>query len=174
MRLVVAAALLLAGCGGSNSSPEAVFEAAKKAVESKDWKGFYQCCDPEKAPEMIMGGLMMAGFSVMQDKEGEKELNEISRRHGFDPENKGAMAKGNPKEVLKSVKDPAGFFHDLMTFSSRKSKKGEEPKMDVTGQLTDVKIQGESATGTLTTKDGKKTPTRFVRRDGSWYISPGK
>ncbi|HLF95322.1 MAG TPA: hypothetical protein VJB14_17780 [Planctomycetota bacterium] len=175
MRIILAAAcIVLASCGGSGGSPEAVFESAKKAVESKDWKGFYACVDPEKAQEMVVGALFMASFSVMQDKDGQKQVEEIGKRHGCDLSSGPGAAKGDPKEMLKSVKDPAGFFNDLMTFSDAKSKPGEKTHLAISGQLADVKVQGDTATGSMTTKEGKKDTMNFVRRGGSWYLSPGK
>jgi hypothetical protein len=173
MRILAAAVVFLVGCGGSNSSPEAVFNSAKKAGESKDWKAMYGCFDPEKGPELLGGMLMMAGFSVMQDKEAEKELNALCVRHGFDPDKQKGSAMGDPKDALKSVKDPAGFFHDLITFSEKKSKKGEAPKMDMGGELSDLKTEGDKATGNVVTKDGKKKPIAFVRRNGAWYLTQG-
>lgn len=175
MRLVTAALIVLAGCGGgSASSPQAVFDTAKKAGESKDWKTFYGCFDPEQSHEILMGMIMVAGFSVMQDKDAEKELNEIFRRHGFDPEKKPASGKEDPKQMMASIKDPAGLFHEVMTFTEKKSKKGEMTKMDIRGDLADLKIDGDKATGNVTMKDGKKTPMHFVRRNGAWYLSSGK
>lgn len=166
--------IVLWGCGGSGGSPEAVFEAAKKSVESKDWKGFYACVDPEKSHEMLVAALFMASLSVMQDKPGETELEEIGKRHGYDLKAGAPSSKGDPKEILKAVKDPAGFFLELMTFADKRSKEGEKPHLAISGQLTDVKIQGDAATGSMTRKEGKKDTMNFVRRGGSWYLSPGK
>ena len=175
MRILAAvAAVLLAGCGGSNSSPEAVFNAAKKAAETKDWKAFYGCCDPENAKQLLAGMAMAAGFSVAQDKEGEKELKEIFRRHGLDP-GKQASMKGDSKSDLASVKDPAACFQDLMTFCEKKAKGSDaNTMMHLQGDLADVKIDGDKATGTLTTKGGQKGPIAFVRLNGSWYLSEGR
>jgi len=175
MRILPAvAAVLLVGCGGSNSSPEAVFGAAKKAAETKDWKGFYGCCDPENALQMLAGMVMAAGFSVMQDKEGEKELKELLRRHGLESDKPSAM-KGDSKPDLATVKDPAACFGDLMAFCEKKSKSADmNTMMRLQGDLTDVKIDGDKATGTVALKNGPKTPIAFVRLNGSWYLSEGR
>jgi len=90
--------------------------------------------------------MMTAGFSVMTDKEAEKELHDLCRRHGIDPEKEPSFAKGNPKEFMNSIRDPAGLFHDLMVFTERKSKK-EMTQVDPKGDLTDLKINGDHATG---------------------------
>ncbi len=177
MRILLAVAVLLCGCGcgSSNSSPDAVFKAAKKSAESNDWKTFYGCCDPEKAQDLLAVMVMMAGFSVMQDKEGEKELHEIFRRHGIDPDKQVSMKASDSKAAMASVKDPAACFHDLMTFNAKKSKKGDAMSMmKLEGDLSDVKIEGDKASGTVTLKDGKKTPVSFIHRGGSWYLSDGK
>jgi hypothetical protein len=168
------AAVVLVGCGASNSSPEAVFGAAKKAAESKDWKTFYGCCDPENARQMLAGLVMAAGFTVMQDKEGEKEFKELLHRHGLESD-KAASMKGDSKPDLASVKDPAGCFGDLMAFCEKKSKGADVNTMiRLQGDLSDVKIDGDKATGTLTLKNGPKTPIAFVRISGSWYLSEGR
>lgn len=172
--LAILVPLLGAACGGSGGSPEAVFEAAKKSIESKDWKGFYGCVDPEKAHEMLVGAVFMASFSVMQDKDGQKQVEEIGKRHGCDLSSGPGAPKGDPKELLKGAKDPAGFFSDLMTFADAKSKPGEKSHLAISGQLSDVKIEGDRATGSMTQKDGKKDTMNFTRRGGSWYLSPGK
>ena len=172
--LAILVSLLCAACGGSFSSPEAVFEAAKKTVEAKDWKGFYACVDPEKTHEMLVGALFMASFSVMQDKDGQKQVEEIGKRHGCDLSSGPGAPKGDPKEILKGVKDPAAFFTDLMTFADSKSKPGDKTHLAVSGQLSDVKIEGDRATGSMTKKDGKKDTMHFARRGGSWYLSPWK
>lgn len=172
--LAILVSLLCAACGGSGASPEAAFEAAQKSIEAKDWKGFYACVDPEKSHEMLTGAVFMAGFSVMQDKPAQEELEKIGDKHGCNLKSGAAGSKGDPKELLKAVKDPAGFFNDLMTFSDKHSKTGEKPRLAISGLLADVKVQGDAATGTMTTKDGKKDTMKFVRRGGTWYLSPGK
>jgi hypothetical protein len=175
MRILAAvAAVLLSGCGGSNSSPEAVFKEAKRSAETKDWKSFYGCCDPENARQMLAGLVMAAGFSVMQDKDGEKELKELLHRHGLDAEKQGSM-KGDSKPDLAPVKDPAACFGDLMTFCEKKSKGADMNSMlRLQGDLTDVKIDGDKATGTVALKNGPKSPIAFVRLKGSWYLSEGR
>ena len=54
-------------------------------------------------------------------------------------------------------------------------RKAVEPRwMKGFGDLADLKIDGDKATGNVTMKDGKKTPMHFVRRNGAWYLSSGK
>lgn len=171
MRFIAASLVFLAACGPSGSSPEAVFNTAKKAGETKDWRTFYGCFDPEKAPEVLVGIIMMAGFTVMDDKEGEKELRSILERHNFDPDQKKSGGMGDARQAFAGIKDPPGLFKDLMTFTEKKSKKDGKSNMDVQGELKDLKVEEDKAVGMVVTKDGKKTPMVFVRRDGTWYVS---
>ncbi len=165
MKRLLPALLFLAACGSANS-PQGTFDAAKKAVESKNWRGFYNCCDPENASMMVMAGVMMAGFSVINNKPAEEELNAIMKKHGIADDK-----KKDPKETMKDVKDPGALFEELMKFSDKHSKPGEQAALEVTGDLKDVKIDGDRASGTMTKKDGKTDTMKFVRRAGRWYIA---
>ncbi len=78
------------------------------------------------------------------------------------------------EEMLKAVKDPAGFIRDLMTVVDKRSKEGEDPRLGIRGELADLKVQGDSATGSMTPKAGKKGTMSFVRCGGTWTLSPGK
>ena len=171
MRRFAASLVLLAACGPSAASPEAVFNTAKQAGQSKDWRTFYACFDPEKAPEMLLGIIMMAGFATMNDKEGEKELNSILARHNFDPEKQKSSGMGDAKQAVAAIKDPPGLFQELMSFSEKKTKKGGQATMDIQGDLTDLKVDGDKASATIAMKEGKKMPLHFVRRGGSWYVT---
>ena len=135
----------------------------KKAFESKDWGGAFDQFDPSKSDQLVLGGLMMAAFSCMSNKAAEPELKELTKKHG--------VAENPGKDSLKEVKDLRGLFVDLMKFTEKHSKPGEEAKMEVSGELKDVTIDGDKAKGTFTKKDGKTETMIFIRLGGRWYIS---
>ena len=168
------------GGGGGSSTPEGVFEKAKSAAKSKDWRTVYSCFNPQESDLFLFGMLMGASFSTMSDKDVAKELESIQTKHGLkehpdmksmggsDPSNRNDMAK----EAVKDVKDKPGLFDDLMRFMEKQGKGGaafESKFVDVT--LKDVKITGETATGQIVVADGKSRPTAFVRHEGAWYLS---
>lgn len=178
MRRSIAAAValaLLASCGkGGGSTPEAAYNNAKQAVQDKNWRGLYNACDPEAVEVLILGSMMGAGFATMSNKDAKAELDEITKKHGL-PENKAPMGGGDmkaaAKEALKDVKDKPGLFADLMAFMEKHMKDQGGMKNEMTGDIKDVKIEGETAKGTVTRADGKSSEIRFVRRNGLWYLS---
>ena len=179
-RIVSVALVALVACGGGKggaSSPQDVYDSAKSAAASKNWKALFQTIDPEKSDLMLFAVVMGASFSTMGNAEAQKELEPMLAKHGLDPKAKPNMSgKEGPesaaKEAFKNVKDKPALFAEVMAFTEKNSKGKDSMKMPFdNATLKDVKIDGEKATGTSTQADGKTTPMHFVKRAGSWYIS---
>jgi len=182
-RTIVAAAALvaLAACGGKagGSTPEDVFEQAKKAGTAKDYKTFYACVDPDGADGLLMGVCLGAGFSCMDDKDAQKELEAITTRHGLKKDDNKplglgdrAKAKEAAKEMFKDVKDRPALFSELMAFTDKhsKGKKSLGDELDGT-TLKDLKVEGATAKAKQLLKTGKESDIAFVKRDDRWYLS---
>lgn len=58
-----------------------------------------------------------------------------------------------------------------MNFTEKQSKKGEEAHFDIHGEIKDIKINGDRATGSVTKRDGTPETMHFVRRAGRWYMA---
>lgn len=183
----------VAGCGGSSaySSPQATFDTAKAAAGKEDWKGFCQCLTPESrdvmAGEMAMMGVMMQGFAGLGGEAGKKsaeKIGEVLKKHGLDEKSMEAV-KVEPEEskdpkkamdkMLTPVKDRDAFIGDMFTaLKSMDEGKGKEQKpLPEDAQLKDVKIDGDTATGTITAKkDGedKSLPVKFKKIEGKWKL----
>jgi hypothetical protein len=164
MKRIISGLLLLAACGGSGGSPEAVFGAAKKAAQSKDYRGLFNCMDPDKSDQLVLGSVMIVGFATMNNKSAEAEVEAVMKKHN--------VAKDGGEAAIKNVKDKPGLFADLMSIVEKHSKESAA-NMKVDGDLKDVKIDGDTAKGDLVKSDGSKTPMTFVRKNGRWYLSPG-
>lgn len=168
------------------SSPQEVFDAYHDAARRKDAKEVVNCLAPESRREMAA---FLAGLAVLvreappRDAEEErlkKALAAALDRHGLTSE----VVKGIPgmpllggkqteefnNALLGKVKDPEALLVDLMTASLENPLKDRKFAIpDAT--LSDVKIDGDRATGTWTVK-GKfaqqSKQVEFVKIDGGW------
>ncbi len=172
----------------SYSTPVAVFDAAKAAGETEDWKGFCACLTPESL-DMFAGGLVMAGsmmeaFAALGGEEGKvaaAAIKDVLSRHGLTDEKlQEAQAKADPTAGPESVaalsaaiQDKAAFIADML--SSMKTASGDAggkqpgPTIAKDARLVDVQIEGESATATVEVQ-GKSQPIAFKKIDGGWMI----
>jgi hypothetical protein len=188
--LAAYAVATVGGCGGgaaTHSTPQAVFDAAKTAAEKEDWKSFSQCLTPESrdatAAAVMLAGVMIQGFSSLgdeKDKAAGKEIESVLKKHGVDPktmeEPPAAAASKDPKEEMKKViapiKDRDAFIGDMISAMNKVSKsKGKGGPMPKDATLKDVKIDGDTATGTITAKDSDKSEeVKFKKIGGSWKM----
>ncbi len=181
-RTIVAAAALvaLAACGGKagGSTPEDVFEQAKKAGSAKDYRTFYACIDPDGADGMLLAMSVGAGFTCMDNKDAQKELEGITTKHGLKTDDKKPLGLGDKekakqaaKELFKDVKDRPALFSDLVTFM-QKHGKDKNVLGDLDGTtLKDLKVDGTTAKAKQVLKDGKESQIAFVKRDERWYLT---
>ncbi len=174
-------------------SPQAVFDAAKKAEASEDWKVFCQCLTPESQEafsvetaldavflrSVVVGlsGLLFAG-----EKEAEREFAKVSEvlgKHGFDEKTlKGIEedSKSPEEEVAaigRKIKDKPAFISDM--FAALSAMNGSEviPLLVGSAKLVGLNIDGDAATATVVqTIKGKDLKDRiaFKKVDSSWLI----
>ncbi len=193
------AALAAGGCGGGGSgggtgmagaTPQDTFEAMKGAAAKQDWTGMVSCMTPE-TQEMMLGGMaMMVQFMGMVPGGADKlkGANEILTKHGVKLDatpqlpglTGGDPTKANPQDAMKKltadVKDKAACLGELMAWLQKNGDENTKKSLNsdeiATSTLTDVKIDGDKATGKLTSKKDGKDQTQdvqFKKIDGKWY-----
>ena len=193
------AALLLSGCGsgGGGSSlagatPQDTFDAMKGAAAKKDWTGMASCMTPETQDLTIGGMAMMVQFMGMMPGGADKlkGATDILTKHGVKldaapkmPDLTGggadsaAKAQDAMKQLTSGVKDKAACLGELMAWfqqnGDESQKKNMNPDEIAKSTLADVKIDGDNATGKVTSKKDGKDNTEdmhFKRIDGKWYV----
>ena len=174
--------LLLAGCGRSYTSPEAVFTACNDAAKNKDWGTFFNCLSEESQVKMtgdfVMAGAMTTGVkdlpklgnSDSDPAELVKKIQSIMKKHGLTEEKIESLKKGGPSklaEIAKSVSNKKGFVTSMMAVMNKFGNNQEQLNKDQ--KLSNVKIEGDKAVGTVTV-DGRENPAHFIKENGSWKI----
>lgn len=175
----------LVGCSGSKS-PEQVFADFKDAADKKDYKRMVGHLTDE-SQEMMVGGLVFVGgfaaaFGDMPGgppdaKESSKKITDVMKKHGVGEDALKNKPKGDNKdpeaamkELAALVKDKPGFIADMLAALPKKGSEG----FDITFKdLKNLKVEGDTATGTVTQvsngKD-KEEPIKFVKKGGVWKI----
>jgi hypothetical protein len=203
-RTIAAAALLLAALAVTAGAqkdkdekkaklyktPQEVFDAAEAAEAKKDSKTMAACLAPASQKEFaaLLAVIAVEKRRAAKDEKDEKKrealakeakpANEILDKHGLtEKATKDVRFADTPKEnkqVRKTldelIKKPEAFLAEMLAVSDFLG--GDKDKKS---KLTDVKIDGDKATGTVVTegKDkGKerKEPVGFVKINGGWRI----
>ncbi|MDB4534256.1 hypothetical protein N9242_05230 [Vicingaceae bacterium] len=186
---VVASLLIFQGCGGAKfSTPEKAFEAFNDAGENENWKKLMSCVSEESVDEMAGGmvfmGAMSAAMSEMpggdeKTKAAAKEIGDLLKKHGVADMKMDDMKPGSapdPAALTKGIKNKKAFVIDMMNAMAKLGEGGPGKKMsDAFGgaKLSDVKIDGDKATGKVVDKEGDESPMNFVKEDGGWKIDMG-
>ena len=195
MRLLTLTAVLLVTHASAQdraeviyASPKAVFDAAVKAEKKGDYKTFMSLYDT-RSKNLTTGKLVASGAMFkhyIHSKEGAKfkakapELDKLLTKYGIGRE---AIAKAAPGgkpgklpnektliELGKLVKDQGGFAQEIIPFVESL---GLTKKDDSGGELKDLEIAGDKATGVKVKKvDGKEVrePIEFVKVGRSWRL----
>ena len=160
----------------------------KEATVKKDWSGMISCMTPQ-TQEMMLGGMaMMVQFVGAMPGGGDKMkgATDILTRHGAKLDTSGLIGPGadptkpNPQEALKKltsdVKDKAACLVELMAWFEKNGddnmKNSMSPDQISSSTLSDVKIEGDKATGKITSNKNGKDQTQdvqFQKIDGKWY-----
>jgi len=185
---------MFAGCdiaGGGYASPEAVASAAKAAIDKKDMGAFYDCLTEESqntlaGTAVLVGSMMkmMSGMAAMggpeAQAEAEKETAEVTaimEKHGVTEE---SLKDANPNPAMMGdaeaigklagvVKDKRAFVHDVFTALDKMKKGGPDLSQQFTGELKDLKIDGDRATAKLTTARGEEE-LDFRKTAAGWRL----
>jgi hypothetical protein len=179
----IAAGVALSGCGGPYATPQSTFAIYRDAVARKDWKAALRCMTRE-SQDRVVGGLVvgMATASIVSE-----DAAAVLEKHGIDRgELVGDVVGGaltslvNPREAidkgmrpsLENIPDKPAFFADGMAWLEENNKQVADHLLVAAGaQLSDVQIEGDTATGTLSVPiAGGKTSLRFKKVNGRWLI----
>ncbi len=176
--------------GKTYDSPQAVFDAAQAAQDKDDYKSFVNCLSPEDQKQMA-SRLAFLGMVQQPAAQTDEKLRDqfknvlaVMDKHGLGydvtqkikPEKTPEGAAKAQREVGALIKDPAAFDADMMEALSKTEPFTHKPPAgQVVPKLTDVKIDGDKATGTVVvTLNGmdRKSPIEFVKVDGGWKLAP--
>ncbi len=177
-------ALVCLGCGNggeSHSSPQAVFDAMKKFGKAKDYDGILKCYTPD-SQDLMVGGMAIAASMAKQMGamfgKADPEMDALAKKHGLATVDMKDMQGGDPSAMMKklaaSIKDKGGFMKEFVELMEKKDKsKSASFSKSFEGKLSDVKIDGDKATGKIAvTIDGKETKNevQFRKIKGSWLL----
>lgn len=168
-------------------TPQAVWEAQKKATEDQDWRTLYRTLTPDTRDRMVGGIAFMSQMVAATDD----DMAAIVEKHGVgtqaaapdtsSPEGIGEMFAQMQQQIessAASIKDKESFFVDVMTYFTEN---GEEMQganqqlsmLNTSQALKDVVIDGDNARGMQTINVMGSTidiPIEFRRIDDSWLI----
>jgi hypothetical protein len=185
---------------GGHESPEAVLAAYEEATEKGDWKKRIDCLSPKAQREEAgirarNGWPYLASLARNPDgpaaptmRKGAKNRLEVMARHGLTPESTKHLAGLDSRRdrdkirngLLALIKDPGTFSVELLAAEEKDLRGRISPKAMVKelgmtkGKLTDVKVEGDKATGTTPILQQGKVQGQFryefVKVAGSWKI----
>lgn len=183
---------------GGFDSPEAVFEAEKKAQADKDWGAQFDAYTPKSQDELV--GMMACGANAFGGISGKgDEIKAILKKYGVDesmlPEKPSMANMGNMEAMMKKVeeakskvaaaiKDKRAFFVEMAALMDNVTPEGgasgqmqqameNAKKMQAAAKLVDVEITGNSAVGKreiVNNGTPMKVSVYFEKIDGSWYM----
>ena len=167
-------------------TPQEAFDAAKKAIEREDWKGFCATLTDDSrdtlAGGMLMMPLMLKGFAKLAPADKQKEilaklkpLEEVMAKHGLTEEALAKMKDAKPagkgpeaikqafKQLLAPVKDRSAFVADMIAAMKKiDPKQAKQGPLPADAELKDVKIDGDTAKGVIVTKKGGASKSRVA------------
>ncbi len=191
---------LISCSGGSSepakhATPDDAFKAVQTAAESEDWGTIVNTMTKDSQDQMAAGMVlmssMMASFAEMgakmagdtpeakkkaeESKKVAGELKAILEKHGVSEEStKGINMLSDPEAMTKladKIKDKGALLTEVFsTLSKLDDKKAAEANPFKGSTLSDLKINGDSATAAFASKDGKTRPIEFKKENGGWLI----
>lgn len=172
-------------------TPKEVFDAYVAALNKRDWKTSIGCLAPS-AVKRLAGYVARVGvqrrlFAETGGKDGGpndklmkswKDTFEVLDKHGLKAEATKKIKASDSQEaedaLVKLLDDPAAFLIEYQEALDRANpSKTKEPEEKMT--LSDVKIDGDKATGTVTlgTKERpEKRPVAFAKVGEGWKLDP--
>lgn len=182
-------------------TPEAVFEAAKKAMESENYENLVSCFTPESQDYMVFG-LTMAGtmakafaglgesFGAEPDADAKAELDakfaqldQVMEKYGLTEEkleSQGLDAMQDPKaatqKIAALIDDKPAFVGEMFkALEAASDGEAQGPQQMFMAKLSEVKIEGDSASAMATVPDSPRArPLYFAKVDGGWLLDLSK
>jgi len=179
---LLAAGLLLPGCGSKGSTgastPQALFEdlKGKNPEEFGDVAGYIA---PDELPSITFSMDIAASFAsgFSPDKTLKPKYEALRKKYNLPAIDKSMMMKmGNPDVVAKYAAekyagvDHTGFIKDVSALLDKTPTK-QAKKEKIYAELKNVKVTGDTATGVVVDKSGKSEKIYFKKVNGKWYLS---
>ncbi|HMP78177.1 MAG TPA: hypothetical protein PKD54_01880 [Pirellulaceae bacterium] len=180
--VVLAVAVVWAGCqkkpagvgSSGHATPEAAFQSLKQATDKQDWRAAAQNLVPESQVPLAFALVMKTSFSTFGDAAKEKSLNELLTRHGLNLDDDAEVGGEDDldqhlQEMFKSVSNIPALIGDLGDWSKLHAADGANDKFLQLGALSDVKTEGDKATGSVATEGGPM-PIEFRKSASGWLV----
>jgi len=189
--LVAIIAMPLVGCGGSNTTggyggttPEAAFSNFTSAMKNKDYTTAFGQTTPETQETLIAGLALFAPIMAAMDPEkGATKVQDFQRildKHAvkttLDPTkiDPSQGPKAALKEIAGNVRDKPACVGEIFAWMESNASNGAKTPSDGledfgSATLANVKVEGDTATGTLRTSKGDK-PAAFKKIGGLWFL----
>ena len=187
-RLMVTAALVLgvtlAGCEAPPyTTPESTFTIYRNAFAQKDWNTALGCLTPQSQDKVVAGLVFgVATASIMN-----RDAAALLEKHGVDRGQlmgnvmSGALANlADPnaaveegmRQCVDAIADKPAFVGDAMGWLEQNNQQvADNFAVTAAAQLSDVQIDGDTATGKLSVPiAGGRTSLQFKKIGGRWLI----
>jgi hypothetical protein len=161
------------GCGKGSTTkfdtPEAAFNAFQEAAKSEDWQAAARCLTPESQAMMADGLIFAASFATLGEKEKEKSLEELLKKHKIDmdaePKEPADKDPNAMPSFVAEVENKPALIEDLFAWLEKNSSGKGGPNFEAR-ELGEVKIDGDQATAMADSGD----TVEFRRIDGGWLV----
>ncbi|MCI0342815.1 MAG: hypothetical protein L0216_17015 [Planctomycetales bacterium] len=171
------AALVGCGAGGGGApakSPQEVYDRAKKCADSGKYADLLPLYPPDEQSTVVFVMFFGAGMMTMAKEDAKKELDALAKKHNVkEKKDDKAMANMGDKKAMKEAADKAlegvnktALFGDLVAFLEKHGDKSMSFKAQFTGELKDLKVEGNKAQG----KSGDQT-LHFMKVGDNWYVA---
>ncbi len=187
---------LAAAQGPTYRTPQEVFEAARKAAQTENWKGVCATLTDETrdalaaalalTPQRLRAAAKLRGVKEQDFVPKLKPLEDAMARHGLTQERLNNLLAENslldPKDTIKlsvnqllaPIVDRCAFIADMFkALKNVNENKAQQGPIAANAELKDVKIADDKAQGVIVTRmKGKETraPIEFRKVGDSWKI----
>lgn len=177
--VIAASVSVAAHAGTAGKTPQETFSTIQKAAATDDHKTFFNCVEPAGQDELLLAMTVGSAFIVMGRPETEQakiqgETEAILKKHKVDNSEELDLSAGKEaaraaaKKMFAHVDDKPALYQDLVMHIKKYANKSSEAGK---AKLSDVKVEGAKASGTVERADGKKVSMTFVQQGDKWYVS---
>jgi len=162
----------------AQSTPKETFNGFQDAVSKDEWNAAFQYLTDDSKNAFLGIGTMMATFSLLgtEGDEKAKELESIMEKHGVKDDGKEQTLA--PEKMMQAmadmvadVKDKPALMKEIVAFMKKNSKDNKSPLDDLFKEkFQEAKIEGDTATVSVTVDGNDGDPTVLKKIDGKWYI----
>ena len=169
-------AVVAAGCANDGGdSPENVFSKLQNAIRHEDYHTAYGCYTADAQDRVVAQQVILASITGNSNSNPSPEMQDLFEKYRLQKvvDNVQDTIRENPgesfKEIASKIDNKRQFFCDFMDVMNSSSNVKRTDKLE--GQLKDVQIDNETATGVIVSKNGQLT-VKFAKENGRWKINP--